>query len=252
MALEPPDSFGLIHNHFTQYGMFSKEAWGRPRDREKYPGAWGFVHNSLDLYYRYLNLGLMIPPSAGSASGVLPNPVGYNRVYAKLDKPFSVEAWYDALRNGPSFVTNGPMLFTNTKNLPGNKMQVSVEAHAREPLESVEIVANGQVIEQFLPSLGKRSFQAERIVEGDRHTWLAVRCYVKSKSTIRLAHSRPIPLPGIWNPHDDALFFVRWIDDLIAQTRSDSERFRLQAERDTILGLYEQARRFYSDKIGQS
>jgi hypothetical protein len=252
MALEPPDSFGLIHNHFTQYGMLSNEAWGRPRDREKYPGARGFVHNSLDLYYRYLNLGLLIPPSAGSASGVLPNPVGYNRVYAKLDKPFSVEAWYNALRNGPSFVTNGPMLFTNTKNLPGNKVQVSVEAQAREPLDSIEIVANGRVIEQFLPSLGERSFQAERTVEGGRHSWLAVRCYAKSQSTIRLAHSRPIPLPGTWNPHEDALFFVRWIEELVDQARGDSGRFRQPADRDTVLGLYEQARRFYSDKMSRS
>ena len=39
MALESPDSLGLIHNHFTQYGIFSNEAWGRPRDREKYPGS---------------------------------------------------------------------------------------------------------------------------------------------------------------------------------------------------------------------
>ena len=33
-----------------------------------------------DIYYALLNCGLRIPPSAGSASGVLPNPVGYNRV----------------------------------------------------------------------------------------------------------------------------------------------------------------------------
>ena len=28
---------------------------------------------------------------AGSASGVLPNPVGYNRIYVHLDGPFSHE-----------------------------------------------------------------------------------------------------------------------------------------------------------------
>lgn len=187
MALEPPDSFGVLHNHFTQYGILSNEAWGRPRDPEKYPSVRGFVDYSLDLYYRYLNLGLRIPPSAGSASGVLPNPVGYNRVYAKLDKPFSVKAWYDALRNGPSFATNGPVLFINTTNLPGDKVHVTVEARAREPLEKIEIVANGQVIEQFLAPHGGRSFQAERTLAAVHYTWLAVRCYGKSESTIRLA-----------------------------------------------------------------
>ena len=252
MALEPPDSLGIIHNHFTQYGILSNEAWGRPRDREKYPGAQGFVDYTLDLYYRYLNLGLMIPPSAGSASGVLPNPVGYNRVYIKSDKPLTAGAYYNALRKGPSFVTNGPMLFVDTTNLPGNKVHVKVEARAREPLERIEMVANGQVIEQFPAPQGERSFQAERTLDATHHTWLAVRCYVKSESTIRLAHSRPIPLAGTWNPHEDALFFVHWIDELVDQTRSDSERFRNPTERDTVLGLYEQARRFYSNKTGPS
>jgi hypothetical protein len=252
MALEPPDSLGILHNHFTQYGILSMEAWGRPRDREKYPGAQGFVDYSLDLYYRYLNLGLRIPPSAGSASGVLPNPVGYNRAYVKLDKPFSVKAWYDALRSGPSFVTNGPVLFINTTNLPGGQVHVTVEARARQPLEKIEMVANGQVIGQFLAPQGARSFQAEQTLAGEHHSWLAVRCYGKSESTIRMAHSRPIPLAGTWNPREDALFFTRWVEELAEQARHDSDRFKNPAERDTVLGLYEQARRFYSEKTGPS
>ena len=252
MALERPDSMGLVHNHFTQYGMLANEAWGHPRDRQKYPGAQGFVHNSLDLYYRYLNLGLMVLPSAGSASGVLPNPVGYNRCYVKLGKPFSVDAWYEGFQSGPSFVTNGPMLFVNTRNLPGKKVYVAVEARAREPLDRIEIVANGQLIEQMSPSQGQRSFQAERTLEAGRHTWLAVRCYVQSSSTIRLGHSRPLPLPGTFNSRDDALFFVRWLDELVDQTRADTGRFKTPAERDRVLGLYAQARQFYADKAAEA
>ncbi len=61
-----------------------------------------------------MNLGFRLPPSAGSASGVLPNPVGYNRIYVQLDQPFSVDNWYAAYRDGDSFVTNGPMLFVET------------------------------------------------------------------------------------------------------------------------------------------
>jgi hypothetical protein len=80
MALAPPDSIGIVHNHFNQYSMLANEAWGRSRDQAKYPGQEGFAEYSLQLYYRYLNLGFRIPPSAGAASGVLPNPVGYNRM----------------------------------------------------------------------------------------------------------------------------------------------------------------------------
>ena len=38
-------------------GIHDSEAWGRPRDKEKYPEWAGFVEASLNLYYRYLNLG---------------------------------------------------------------------------------------------------------------------------------------------------------------------------------------------------
>jgi hypothetical protein len=53
---------------------------------------------------------LRLPPSAGSASGVLPNPVGYDRVYVQLDGELSYEKWWDGLKLGRVFVSNGPLL----------------------------------------------------------------------------------------------------------------------------------------------
>jgi hypothetical protein len=89
MAVAPPDSLGVLHNHFNQYGICDTEAWGRPRDQKQFPGWKGFVDYSFRLYYRYLNLGFRLPASAGSASGALPNPVGYNRVYVQLPGPLT-------------------------------------------------------------------------------------------------------------------------------------------------------------------
>jgi hypothetical protein len=145
MALSPPDSFGVLHNHFNQYGINDSEAWGRPRDSEKYPGPEGFVEASLDLYYRYLNLGFRIPPSAGSASGVLPNPVGYNRIYVQMDRPFSVQSWYDAYRDNNSFVTNGPMLFFEAAAAPNRQMRLTVDVQSRGARGRRESVAHGKV-----------------------------------------------------------------------------------------------------------
>ena len=45
---------------------------------------------SQEIYYHLLNCGLRLPPSAGSASGVLPNPVGYNRVYVHVGQGVDV------------------------------------------------------------------------------------------------------------------------------------------------------------------
>ena len=82
MALAPPDSIGLLHNHFNQYGMLDNEAWGRPRDARRFPGPEGFAEASLRSTTAS-GTSVDMPASAGS-SGVLPNPVGYNRIYVEI------------------------------------------------------------------------------------------------------------------------------------------------------------------------
>ena len=248
MALSPPDSFGVLHNHFNQYGIHDSEAWGKPRDREKFPGAQGFVDSSLSLYYRYLNLGMDVPASAGSASGVLPNPVGYNRVYVRPREPFSAASFYDGLRYGSSFVTNGPMLFFDA--IEGHRVvRMAVQVHSREPIERIELVANGKVIKQFEVEPDQTSFSTELVMDSGVHSWVAARCFVKSDDTIRMAHSRPVFLvDGYWDAREDAEYFVAWIDELMAQTREDEDRFSSDQERQAMLRIYNDARQFYVQK----
>ena len=112
-ALIRPDTIGIANNHFLEEGMLDSEAWGRPRNRDQYPGHRGFANYIFDLYYTYLSAGLRIPASAGSANGVLKNPIGYSRSYAFLGNSFTTEAWLAAQKAGRNFVTNGPMLFLN-------------------------------------------------------------------------------------------------------------------------------------------
>ena len=248
MALTPPDSIGLLHNHFNQYGILSNEAWGRPRDESEFPGDRGFVDHSLSLYYRFLNLGMDIPASAGSASGVLPNPVGYNRVYVRPREKFSVASFYDGLRHGPSFVTNGPMLFFDVVEA-AREVEMALEVQSREPIERVELVANGKVIQSFEPEPGQTSFHTELSMDSGFHSWVAARCFVRSEDTIRMAHSRPVMLvDGAWDGRGDAGYFVEWMDELIQITKQDEERFSSSEERDAVLALYEEARRFYVRK----
>ncbi len=249
MALETPDSLGVLHNHFMQYGIDANEAWGRPRDQEKFAGAAGFVDYSLGLYYRYLNLGFRLAPSAGSASGVLPNPVGYSRVYARFEAPLSVEKFYRAMRQGDTFVTNGPMLWTRTK-AQGNQVEISVEASAREPIDRVEIVANGEVLKRWDPAGEEKQFSASFSFRQGRHSWVAARCFLKPGSTIRLAHSSPTYLKGKWDAAADARYFTAWIDELIQLTTDEKDRFANDAERAEVLSLYRQARAFYAAKGG--
>ena len=110
VALGLVDSIGLAHNHLSRDGVLAGEAWGKPRDPVFYPGAHGTGLWSQDIYYHLLNCGLRIPPSAGSASGVLDNPLGYNRVYVHCGDTLTYDGWWEGLRTGRVVVTNGPLL----------------------------------------------------------------------------------------------------------------------------------------------
>jgi hypothetical protein len=250
IALETPDSLDVIHNQFMQYGIDTSEYWGRPYDRRQFPGRDGFVAYSLGLYDRYLNLGFRLAATAGTGTGVMPSPTGYNRVYARVKEPFTVEKWFEAIRDGRSFVTNGPVLFFQTK-LVGGRLKTWVEAQAREPIDRVEIVANGRVVKQFSPMPGSLTFKGEFSFEANAHSWVLARCFLKPGVSIRLAQSSPVYLSGKWDARSDAQYFVKWIDDLIALHLSGATKVTDPAQREELLGLYRRARMFYQAKTRQ-
>ncbi|HAH98497.1 MAG TPA: hypothetical protein DCO70_04125, partial [Verrucomicrobiales bacterium] len=103
-------SIGIANNHMWRSRMLPTEAWGRARDEKRLPPPLGNGFWTQEIYYHILNTGIRLPPSAGSASGVLGNPLGYNRVYVHLDGKFSEDAWWNGLEKGNCFVTNGPLL----------------------------------------------------------------------------------------------------------------------------------------------
>jgi hypothetical protein len=92
-----------------------------------YRGPRGFALWMMDLYYRILNSGIPLPLSAGSANGVKATPVGYNRVYVRLgDRPLDYPAFMEALKEGRSFSTNGPILEVDVdgRQGPGDRIDV--------------------------------------------------------------------------------------------------------------------------------
>jgi hypothetical protein len=77
-----------------------------------------------ELYHDFLNLGYKLPASAGSDmpyAGVL----GDVRVYAHVgtEEEFTPDAWFEALQQGRTFTTNGPMIeFMVDGLLPGSEI----------------------------------------------------------------------------------------------------------------------------------
>src|SRR5262249_46278372 len=144
------------NNHMCRDRMSETEAWGKPRDAQRLPPPRGNGYWSQEIYYHLLNCGLRLPPSAGSASGVLPNPVGYNRVYGHLGRDPSYEAWWEGLGAGRSFVANGPLLrVTAAGELPGHvfavpegerlKVEIKADLVSNDPVRSLELIKDGRV-----------------------------------------------------------------------------------------------------------
>src|SRR5262249_55708836 len=130
--------------------------WGKPRDRQRFSGPHGNGLWTQEIYYHALNCGLRVPPSAGSASGVLPNPVGYNRLYVQVDGRLTYDKWWEGVRAGRVFVSNGLLLRCRANGrFPGQvfkagagkeiKLRLDGVLDSRDPISAVEIIKNGRV-----------------------------------------------------------------------------------------------------------
>ncbi len=247
------DSIGIANNHMLRDGMYANnEAWGRPRDRERLPPPHGNGLWTQEIYYHVLNSGLRIPPSAGSASGVLPNAVGYNRVYVHLDGELSYEAWWAGLKAGRSFVTNGPLLRVKANSQwpghvfqakPGETLDLALDAQldGRDPIQRIEIIHNG-VVEKTISSaewLRTRSLGTLRTNESG---WFLVRVIADAPETFRFASTAPFYVeidgaaPRI--SRASAQFFADWVRERMGrikltdpQKQAHVMKYQLDAEK---------------------
>jgi hypothetical protein len=251
------DSIGLANNHMCRSRMYESEAWGRPRDSERLPVPRGNGLWTQEIYYHILNCGLRIPPSAGSASGVLPNPVGYNRVYVHTGKPLDWDEWWSGLKAGRSFVTNGPLLICRANgHLPGhvmstdaaaNLVELSIEVTSNDRVSAVEIVSNGKTV-----SLSGKSLQSGTIKTSLKLQpgWFLVRAITDRAETFRFASTAPWYIESTGQPRRisrrSVEFFVNWVEE-----RAERVPMKLDdaAKLSEVLAHHDQARRFWNDRL---
>jgi hypothetical protein len=138
-------------------------------------------------WYAVLNSGFRMTPIAGTdapATRIFP---GRERTYAHIEGQLSHDGWLKAIRQGKTYVTNGPLLeFRVNGQEIGSEItlkeptRVTIEGRVRfdaerEDVQRVEIVENGDVIRAIV-----REKDAAEIVFRFTHAvaeagWLAVR-----------------------------------------------------------------------------
>src|SRR5262249_37968914 len=145
-------------------------------------------------------------PTAGTASGVHPVPLGFGRVYVHQPRGFAYDTWVQGLDRGNSFVTTGPMLFvkmdgkdagTTFQADAGREFHLTGSAGAAVPLERIEIVVNGELTRTLKPVNrqnrdGAFASVIDATVTFPESGWLVVRCYEERPDRrVRFAHTSP-------------------------------------------------------------
>lgn len=247
------DSIELASAGFQRNKMVSNEKGCRPRDVSKFPGNEGFARWQEAIYFHLLNSGLRIAPSAGSGSGRVPNPVGYNRVYAHVDGEFSCDAWLASLKAGRSIVTNGPMIRPRVEGeLPGHvfqadagqslELEVTLNLATRDKLSYLDIVKDGRIhrtirLEEFRSSGGKLP-----LVKFERSGWFLLRAVAENAQTHRFAMTAPYYVEMGYQQRiskTSVQFFLDWID----------ERMKMLADKEAELAEGQTARGFWQNLL---
>ena len=267
-AVVKPDVIALANNHLWQAGYVVKNwavpapAWmnlsGSGTDNER-----DWIRYGLHSYYALLNCGLRIAPTAGSASGVHPVPLGFSRVYVQLDGAFSYEAWLRGLAAGRSFVTTGPMLIARASGRwPGATFEVDnaagefdlhCTARSEQPLESIELIVNGEVAQRFTPANtsenGAFTNELTTRFRPDGSAWVAWRCFEERPGgRIRFAHTAPWHFNVAGQPLRPRRTEADW---LVARVKDEIARSRGVVTAD-LLAHYERALTFYQAVAAQA
>jgi hypothetical protein len=255
------DSIGIAHNHMHRDGVYPGEAWGRPRDKQRLPDPQGNGFWTQEIYYHALNCGLRLPPSAGSASGVLPNPLGYDRLYVHLDGALGYEQWWEGLRAGRVFVSNGPLLRGRANGQwPGHvfkaaaaetvSLRLEAALDSRDPIASIEVIQNGRVVRRVPFSEWKQTGSLGT-VKFDQSGWLLVRAMADVSGTFRFASTGPfyveVGSPPRRISKASAQFFLDWVRERMGQIKLADPR-----QQDEVVQPHRRAERFWREKVAQA
>ena len=249
------DLFELTNNHLWRTEFLFRDWNSEYADAEVFEltmdGGGGFTEDAwirfgIRMYYAVLNCGFHMAPSAGTASGVHPVPLGFGRVYVHVEAGFDFDRWMSGLREGRSFVTTGPLLeveFGGEK--AGHRFEGGAGSVVEVPVSGqllaagardyrIEVIVNGTVREVI-----EGAIDAETVRGGDldhavmqksfkvpvavaETSWVAVAAYVHdADGRTRFAHTGPAHVEIAGKPQRarraEVDYFIKRLEDEIAR-----------------------------------
>jgi hypothetical protein len=252
------DSIQLLSEHLTHDGKRATEVTAPVAvEPAMFRGPRGSGRLVEHLYWQMLETGLRIPPSAGSGFGKTPSPLGYNRVYV-MTQNTSPAAWWESLRAGECFVTNGPLLraeingflpghvFTSEKKVP-IELSIGLKLTVADPVEYLDVIFNGRTLyharlDEYAKQGGKIPTQSIR-----ESGWLLIRVVTERDFTYRFATTAPYYFEFDGQPRISRAaveLYQQWLERATEQIATDSEQSRLAAQ-----PFLEAARAFWNGRL---
>jgi hypothetical protein len=227
-----------------------------------------------NLWYHLLNCGFKLPASAGTDAALnftdsfVP---GGSRVYVQVGPEFRYGKWIEGYKAGKSFATNGPLLdFKVNDKGPGSEIRlplgkstmtvkVSAEAFSIVPMDRLEVVVNGEVVESVTAAKGNRTLGIFKTIGLSKSSWVAVRVLGPSHRLVvnhskLFAHSSPVYCYLGGKPiasQSDASFFVGWISELIEKVERRGT-FSSLGHKYEVVDLFRKAQQVYEQKAANA
>jgi TolB protein len=195
---------------------------------------WSDELGTSDAWYRLLNVGAAVTPSAGT--DVMTNlyrmmAIGTTRVYVKPDGPLTLDSYLSALRAGRSFVSTGPLLRLSAQGIgpggvigskPGTEVTWELDVASAIPFDTIEVLVNGTVAwsDKGFAAPGTRKWSGK--LKAPSGGWIAARIRGGSVTwpamdSYPFAHTGPAWFGSIGSidrqaARGSALELLKWLD----------------------------------------
>ena len=176
---------------------------------------------------------------------------------------FSYDGWVEGMRQGRTFITNGPALFLEVEGQPpgaviefseDRKVGVKVRWLSHYPVNRVGLVHDGEVVEVkgFPAGSYDGSWETEISVKADG--WIAARCSGTARDSFNqsiYAHTSPVYLEN-GRPNrfqkESATFFLASIDQSL-EWIGKTAKFTKDEQRDAVRELFLKGRKEYEGMV---
>jgi hypothetical protein len=229
---------------------------------------------SAEVWYRLLNTGFRVSAAGGTDAmanyASLRGPLGVNRTYvlsgpASLDTVARRDTWLAALKAGRSMATNGPLIGLTANSIsPGgdinldageHELQVSGFLRSIVPVDHLEIVWNGEVVQTLTTDATRRNADFSTTVKVSGSGWLLLRAWNdKSHPDVfdiyPYATTNPVFVTvggKALRSKEDADYFIAWLGRVRESAEAHPD-YNSAAERSAVLANINKAVKVFESR----